>query len=152
MKRIAILAAALVAVAACNKSNGANTTDTATAGGAVAPASTDSTGAMSSGSSMSPSSSSTTSGSTSASSSMSDTSHMSGSSMHDSTRMRDSSHMRGSRQMGDSSSAQNQTQSGVTDSTGHSTLGKNVKKLSPTSGAAVTAKGDTLKKKPSSTP
>jgi hypothetical protein len=40
----------------------------------------------------------------------------------------------------------NQTESGVTDSTGHSTLGKKVTKLSPTSGTPVTAKGDTLSK------
>lgn len=142
MKRIAILAAALVAVAACNKSNGANTTDTATAGGAVAPASTDSTGAMSSGSSMS-NSSTPTPGAARTGGAMSDSSHMSGSSM-------DSSHMSGNRSMRDST--RNQTQSGVTDSSGHSTLGKNMKKTSPTSGAAVTAKGDTLKKAPSSNP
>jgi hypothetical protein len=52
--------------------------------------------------------------------------------------------------MHDSSQAKgavpNQSQSGVTDSSGRSTLGTNVKKLTPTSGAAVTAKGDTLKK------
>jgi len=58
--------------------------------------------------------------------------------------------MSGNRKMGDST--KNQTQSGVTDSSGHSTLGKKVGKLSPTSGAAVTAKGDTLKPKPSSNP
>ncbi|HMA03796.1 MAG: hypothetical protein ACM34L_08465 [Gemmatimonas sp.] len=63
--------------------------------------------------------------------------------------------MSGSR-AGDSShkhikgSAKNQSQSGVTDSSGTSTLGKNMKKTSPTSGAAVTAKGDTLKKSDSS--
>ncbi len=45
------------------------------------------------------------------------------------------------------SAATNQTQSGMTDANGHSTLGKKVDKLSPTSGAAITAKGDTLKRK-----
>ncbi|MEP7064429.1 MAG: hypothetical protein ABI889_00220 [Gemmatimonadota bacterium] len=62
---------------------------------------------------------------------------MSGSSssrMHDSSR----THVKGS--------AMNQSQSGVTDSSGTSTLGTNVKKLSPTSGSTVTAKGDTLKR------
>jgi hypothetical protein len=72
--------------------------------------------------------------------------------MRDSTHMRDSSHMSGNRRMGDSSSAKNQTQSGMTDSAGHSTLGHRANKLSPTSNAPVTAKGDTLKKKPSSNP
>jgi hypothetical protein len=47
--------------------------------------------------------------------------------------------------------ARNQSQSGVTDSTGRSTLGTNAKKLTPTSGAPVTAKGDTLKKSDTST-
>ncbi|HEU4565731.1 MAG TPA: hypothetical protein VFS05_13815 [Gemmatimonadaceae bacterium] len=43
-------------------------------------------------------------------------------------------------------SAQNQTQSGVTNAkTGQSTLGKGVKKVSPTEGAAVTSKGDTIR-------
>jgi hypothetical protein len=40
----------------------------------------------------------------------------------------------------------NQTESGMTDSSGHSTLGHRANKLSPTSGAPVTAKGDTLRK------
>jgi hypothetical protein len=44
------------------------------------------------------------------------------------------------------SGAQNQSQSGMTDSSGKSTLGPNATKTSPTSGAPVTAKGDTLKK------
>jgi hypothetical protein len=47
--------------------------------------------------------------------------------------------------MGDT--AQNQTQSGVTDSSGKSTLGPNVKKTEPTQGQAVTSKGDTIKPK-----
>jgi hypothetical protein len=47
-------------------------------------------------------------------------------------------------------SAKNQSQSGVTDSSGTSTLGTNVKKTSPTSGASVTAKGDTLRRGDSS--
>jgi hypothetical protein len=44
-----------------------------------------------------------------------------------------------------SDSMQNQTQSGVEDSSGASTLGPNVKKVRPTQGAAVTSKGDTLR-------
>jgi len=140
MKRIAILAA-LVAVAACNKSDKVNTTDTSTAGGAVAPASGDTTGSMS-GMSSSSSTTMSSGSSTNSSSKMMDTSKMS-----DTSKMRDStkSHMKGA--------ARNQSQSGVTDSSGRSTLGPNVKKTSPTSGAPVTAKGDTLKKgQPSSTP
>lgn len=44
-------------------------------------------------------------------------------------------------------SAHDQTQSGVTNAkTGHSTLGPNIKKTSPTQGQAVTSKGDTLRK------
>lgn len=120
MKHIAIVAA-LVAVAACSKGDKNATTDTTAVGGAVAPASDSSSGSMSSGSSMS--------GSAKDSSSMS------------------------SGAMGSDSSAKsgvkNQTQSGMTDSSGNSTLGPNATKLSPTSGAAVTAKGDTLKKKTS---
>jgi hypothetical protein len=110
MKRIAIMAAALVAVAACSKGKTDNTTDTATAGGAVAPAS-DSAGAMG-GSSMSS----------------------------------DSSKMGGGAMSSDSSSTRNQSQSGMTDSSGKSTLGPNATSTSPTSGSPVTAKGDTLKK------
>ena len=50
---------------------------------------------------------------------------------------------------GTAGTAQNQTQSGVTNAkTGTSTLGPNVKKTSPTSTQPVTAKGDTLAKKP----
>jgi hypothetical protein len=41
----------------------------------------------------------------------------------------------------------NQTQSGMTNANGNSTLGSKMTKMSPTGGAAVTAKGDTLKKK-----
>lgn len=41
---------------------------------------------------------------------------------------------------------QNQTQSGVTDSSGTSTLGSNAGKATPDANAPVTAKGDTLKK------
>jgi hypothetical protein len=44
-----------------------------------------------------------------------------------------------------------QTQSGVTDSSGASTLGEGVKKTSPDANAPVTAKGDTLKKPGDST-
>jgi len=45
-----------------------------------------------------------------------------------------------------SDTSKNQDQSGVTNSkTGKSTLGKKVSKTSPTQGAAVTSKGDTLK-------
>jgi hypothetical protein len=43
--------------------------------------------------------------------------------------------------------ATNQTQTGVTNTkTGASTLGPNVKKVTPTQGAAVTSKGDVLKR------
>ena len=45
-----------------------------------------------------------------------------------------------------SDTTQNQTQSGVEDSSGASTLGPNVKKVRPTQGAAVTSKGDTLRR------
>jgi Ni/Co efflux regulator RcnB len=38
----------------------------------------------------------------------------------------------------------NQSQSGMTNKQGHSTLGPKVKKTTPTQGHAVTAKGDTL--------
>ena len=41
-------------------------------------------------------------------------------------------------------STSNQTESGVTDSTGKSTLGKNVEQSRPDQGQPVTAKGDTL--------
>jgi hypothetical protein len=43
-----------------------------------------------------------------------------------------------------SGTARNQDQSGVTNSNGKSTLGPKVKKTTPTSDQAVTAKGDTL--------
>jgi hypothetical protein len=43
-----------------------------------------------------------------------------------------------------SDSAKNQSQSGVMDSTGKSTLGSRIKKTTPTQGQPVTAKGDTL--------
>jgi hypothetical protein len=101
MKRIAIMVAALVAVAACSKGAKSNATDTSTAGGAVAPAS-DSTGAM-------------------------------GGSM-------------GGGAMSSDSASKNQSQSGMTDSSGKSTLGPDANQTSPTSGSPVTAKGDTLKK------
>lgn len=125
MKRIAIMAAALMAVAACNKADKSATTDTTTVGGAVAPAS-DSTGSMNHPSSMG------------------------GSSMSaDSSKM--NSGAAGGAMSTDSSASksgvQNQSQSGVTDSSGSSTLGPNVTKTSPTQGQPVTAKGDTLKKK-----
>jgi ABC-type transporter MlaC component len=42
-------------------------------------------------------------------------------------------------------SAKNQSQSGVMDSTGKSTLGSRIKKTTPTQGQPVTAKGDTLR-------
>ena len=45
----------------------------------------------------------------------------------------DSAGMGGTHGSTGSASAKNQTQSGVTDSSGHSTLGPNVKKISPTS-------------------
>jgi hypothetical protein len=102
MKRIAIMAAALVAVAACSKGAKSNATDTSTAGGAVAPAS-DSAGAMGGA-------------------------------------------MGGGAMSSDSSAVKNQSQSGMTDSSGKSTLGPNTNQMSPTSGSPVTAKGDTLKK------
>ena len=51
----------------------------------------------------------------------------------------------GTGEVAPSDSAQNQTQSGVVDSTGQSTLGPKVEKTSPTQGAPVTSKGDTLK-------
>ena len=151
MKRIAILAAALMAVVACNKNDRANTTDTATAGGAVAPASGDTAGAMSSGSNMSGSSTSGSSMSSGASTSTG-TGMSSGSTSSSSSTMSDSSKMHDSTRSHRKGSARNQSQSGVTDSSGQSTLGTNMKKTSPTSGAPVTAKGDTLKKPPSSTP
>lgn len=42
-------------------------------------------------------------------------------------------------------STTNQSQSGVVDSSGKSTLGSKIKKTTPTSGQPVTAKGDTLR-------
>jgi hypothetical protein len=42
-------------------------------------------------------------------------------------------------------SAKNQSQSGVMDSSGKSTLGSRIKKTTPTQGQPVTAKGDTLR-------
>ena len=41
-------------------------------------------------------------------------------------------------------STTNQTESGVTDSTGESTLGKGVEKTRPDQGQPVTSKGDTI--------
>jgi hypothetical protein len=126
MKRIAIMAA-LVAVAACNKADKGATTDTSSVGGAVAPAS-DSTGAMGN-----------SSGTMGGSSMSADSSSMKSGAM-------------GGAMSGDTSTSKsaggvkNQSQSGVTDSSGKSTLGPNVTKTSPTQGAAVTSKGDTLKK------
>jgi len=56
--------------------------------------------------------------------------------------------MGGSSMSADSSKGvQNQSQSGMTDSSGKSTLGPNATRLSPDQPAPVTAKGDTLKKK-----
>ena len=43
-------------------------------------------------------------------------------------------------------SAKNQSQSGVVDSSGKSTLGPKIKKMTPTQGQPVMAKGDTLRK------
>jgi hypothetical protein len=123
MKRIAIMAA-LVAVAACNKADKSATTDTTSVGGAVAPAS-DSSGAMSNPSGT-----------------------MGGSNMSaDSSTMK--SGAMGGAMSSDSSAnkTNNQSQSGMTDSSGKSTLGPNATKTSPTQDAPVTAKGDTLKKK-----
>jgi hypothetical protein len=45
-----------------------------------------------------------------------------------------------------SDSTPNQTESGVTDSTGQSTLGKGVERTRPDQGQPVTSKGDTLNK------
>ena len=45
-----------------------------------------------------------------------------------------------------SDSTRNQTESGVTDSSGQSTLGKGVEKTRPDQGQPVTSKGDTLNK------
>jgi hypothetical protein len=45
---------------------------------------------------------------------------------------------------GSDTSARNQTQSGNTDSTGQSTLGKGVEKTRPDQGEPVTSKGDTI--------
>jgi hypothetical protein len=49
-------------------------------------------------------------------------------------------------------SVKNQSQSGVVDSSGKSTLGSKIKKTTPTQGQPVTAKGDTLRKGNSSVP
>ena len=46
---------------------------------------------------------------------------------------------------GSVSSTTNQSQSGMTDSSGKSTLGSKMKKVTPTQGQPVTAKGDTLR-------
>ena len=124
MKRIAITAVALMAVVACNKADKSSATDTTTVGGSVAPAS-DSTGAM-----------------MNRTGAMNNSGTMGGSSMS-----ADSSMMSTDTSASRSGGVQNQSQSGVTDSSGSSTLGPNVMKTSPTQGAAVTAKGDTLKKK-----
>ncbi len=43
-------------------------------------------------------------------------------------------------------STTNQSQSGVVDSSGKSTLGPKIKKTTPTQGQPVTSKGDTLRK------
>jgi hypothetical protein len=126
MKRIAIIAAALMTVAACNKADKSAATDTTTVGGAVAPAS-DSTGAMNN------------TGTMGGSSMSSDSSKMSGGTMGGA--------MSSDTSANKMSGTNNQSQSGVTDSSGKSTLGPNATKTSPTQGAAVTAKGDTLKKK-----
>ena len=45
-----------------------------------------------------------------------------------------------------SDSTRNQTESGVTDSTGQSTLGKGVERTRPDQGQPVTSKGDTINK------
>lgn len=55
----------------------------------------------------------------------------------------DSMRMGGARE-GSDTSARNQTQSGNTDSTGQSTLGKGVDKTRPDQGQPVTSKGDTI--------
>jgi hypothetical protein len=44
-----------------------------------------------------------------------------------------------------SDTTKNQTQSGMTNASGHSTMGPQMKKLSPTQGQPVMAKGDTLR-------
>jgi hypothetical protein len=46
--------------------------------------------------------------------------------------------------LGNGAPAKDQTQSGVTDSSGKSTLGKGVKKTRPDQGQPVTSKGDTI--------
>lgn len=56
---------------------------------------------------------------------------------------RDSMRMGGARE-GSDTSARNQTQSGNTDSTGKSTLGKRVDQTRPDQGQPVTSKGDTV--------
>jgi hypothetical protein len=51
---------------------------------------------------------------------------------------------RSGNRMRSDSGAQNQTESGVTDSSGTSTLGKNIEKTRPDQSQPVTSKGDTI--------
>ena len=135
MKYIGLVCAAL-AVAACNKKTGNTVSETAGGGVAPAAAGTDTmgtsgtTGARGTDTTMMPSSSDTTGA---ASGARSDSMRADSGRRHDSTRT-----------SGDT--AQNQTQSGMTNTKkGKSTLGPKVKKTTPTSGAPVTSKGDTLR-------
>ncbi len=142
MTRIAMVAAVAV-LAACSKGKEANTNDTSTVGGAVGPAVSDtssSTGAMSGGAGMSTGTMSGGAGMSSGSTTSSDTSSKMSSGMRGDTA--GSSRSAGTK----SGEPKNQTQSGMTTSKGHSTLGPNVTKTSPTAGQAVTSKGDTLNK------
>lgn len=140
MKRIAMVAA-VVAIAACSKGDKSATTDTTVAGGMVAPARDSMGGAMMNGSS--------TSGSAmgGAASGGMDSSSMKPDYKTGGAMGGDSAGMGGRHGTTDSASVtKNQTQSGMTNSDGHSTLGQKMDKLSPTSSKPVVRNGDTLKK------
>ncbi|HEX6536991.1 MAG TPA: hypothetical protein VF041_20565 [Gemmatimonadaceae bacterium] len=135
MKYIGLLCAAF-AIAACNKKTGNTVSETAGGGVAPAAAGTDTmgtsgtTGAAGTDTTTMPSSSDTTGAATGA---RSDSMRADSGRTHDSTGA-------------SSDTAQNQTQSGMTNAKkGKSTLGPRVKKTTPTSGAPVTSKGDTLR-------
>ncbi len=143
MKRIAMVAA-VVAIAACSKGDKSTTTDTTVAGGMVAPSMDSTGGAMTNGSSSGSMSGSAMGG---AASGGMDSSSMNPDSKMGSAMGGDSSGMAGRHGTSDSASVtKNQTQSGMTNSDGHSTLGRKMDKLSPTSSKPVMRNGDTLKK------
>lgn len=129
-----------------NSGTGAQGATTGGAGAAGTPATTNDNGMMNGTDTTA--TRSTSNGQVSPNNSMADTGAAAGKRKHH----KKHHHTSGGEVNANTPDTANQTQSGVTNKQGSSTLGTGVTKTSPTAGEPVTAKGDTLRKGRDSTP